>query len=91
MRVTLLTLAILASLATILPGCAGTKKTGVYTEDARIAYEQAMEAFDNEDCITAEPLFREIRSNYPYTRYAALSELREADCLAIQDKHMEAI
>ncbi len=88
MRVTLLTLAVLASL---LAGCAGPQKTGIYTEDARIAYERAMEAFEDEDCITAEPLFREIRSNYPYTRYAALSELREADCLAIQDKHLEAI
>jgi outer membrane protein assembly factor BamD len=71
--------------------CATTQKTGSYTEDARIAYEKAMEAFENEDCITAEPLFRDIRANYPYTRYAALSELREADCLAVQDKHVEAI
>jgi outer membrane protein assembly factor BamD len=71
--------------------CGPKKKTGVYTEDARIAYERAMEAFESEDCITAEPLFREIRANYPYTRYAALSELREADCLSKQDKHVEAI
>lgn len=78
-------------LGSVLSACAGTQKTGVYTEDARLAYEKAMEAFDNDDCITAEPLFRDIRANYPYTRYAALSELREADCLSIQDKHAEAI
>lgn len=50
-----------------------------------------MEAFDDEDCLTAEPLFKKIRANYPYSRFAALSELREADCLAMQDKYAEAI
>jgi outer membrane protein assembly factor BamD len=74
-----------------LGACAAKQKTGSYTEDARVAYEQAMEAFEEEDCITAEPLFRDLRANYPYTRYAALAELREADCLVMQDKHAEAI
>lgn len=77
--------------AVSLTGCATIHKTGSYTEDARLEYEQAMEAFDDKDCLTAEPLFKKIRANYPYTRYAALSELREADCLAIQDKFAEAI
>jgi outer membrane protein assembly factor BamD len=60
-------------------------------DDARIAYESAMEAFEDDDCLAAEPKFRDIRANYPYTRYAALAELREADCMAKQDKHAEAI
>jgi outer membrane protein assembly factor BamD len=77
--------------AVFLFGCASTQKTGNYADDARREYEHAMEAFNDEDCITAEPLFKSIRANYPYTRYAALSELREADCLVIQDKHAEAI
>lgn len=67
------------------------KKQTNYADDARRAYEKAMSSFENKDCLTAEPLFRDIRANYPYTRYAALSELREADCLASQDKHAEAI
>jgi outer membrane protein assembly factor BamD len=71
--------------------CASVQKTGSYAEDARLEYEHAMEAFEKQDCIAAEPLFKKIRANYPYTRYAALSELREADCLALQDKHAEAI
>lgn len=79
------------SLTCVLVACAGTQKTGSYTEDARIAYEGAMEAFEDDDCLTAEPLFRDIRANYPYTRYAALAELREADCLASGGKHAEAI
>ena len=72
-------------------GCATTQKTGNYADDARREYELAMESFEDEDCISAEPLFKRIRANYPYTRYAALSELREADCLVIQDKPAEAI
>jgi outer membrane protein assembly factor BamD len=72
-------------------GCATVQKTGNYADDARREYEVAMEAFEDEDCIAAEPKFKAIRANYPYTRYAALSELREADCLVIQDKPAEAI
>jgi outer membrane protein assembly factor BamD len=82
---------LLALVTLCLAACAGRQKTGSYTEDARLDYERAMQAFEDEDCLTAEPLFKKIRANYPYTRYAALSELREADCLAMQDKHAEAI
>jgi outer membrane protein assembly factor BamD len=81
----------LACVALALGACATVPKTGVYTEDARREYEQAMEAFNDKDCLSAEPLFKSIRANYPYTRFAALSELREADCLAMQDKFAEAI
>jgi outer membrane protein assembly factor BamD len=83
--------AVVTILSFALFACAPVKKTGSYSDDARISYERAMESFADEDCITAEPLFRDIRANYPYTRYAALAELREADCLAMQDKHAEAI
>lgn len=81
----------LSFVALWLVSCATTQKTGSYAENARVAYESAMESFADDDCLTAEPLFRDIRANYPYTRYAALAELREADCLAMQDKHAEAI
>ena len=75
----------------VVAGCAGAPKKANYVDDARREYERAMAAFTDQDCLTAEPLFRALRANYPYTRYAALSELREADCLSIQDKHAEAI
>jgi outer membrane protein assembly factor BamD len=71
--------------------CAPVQKTGNYSDDARLAYDRALSSFEDKDCLTAEPLFRDIRANYPYTKYAALAELREADCLAMQDKHAEAI
>ncbi len=82
---------VLVITAFVVSCAAAPKKTTTYADDARRAYEKAMASFDNKDCLTAEPLFRDIRANYPYTRYAALSELREADCLASQDKHAEAI
>jgi outer membrane protein assembly factor BamD len=78
-------------LASLAFACAPVRKTGSYADDARLAYERAMASFENKDCLTAEPLFRDIRANYPYSSYASLSELREADCLAMQDKHAEAI
>ena len=74
-----------------LAACAATQKPVSYSDAARSAYEKAMEDFDDEDCLTAEPQFRSIRANYPYSRYASLAELREADCLVMQDKHAEAI
>lgn len=83
--------ALLSLLLLCAAACGGAQKTGSYAEDARLDYEKAMVAFDEQDCLVAEPLFKKIRANYPYTRYAALSELREADCLSIQDKHAEAI
>ena len=62
-----------------------------YGENSRAAYEDAMEAFEDENCIDAEPAFRQIRRDYPYSRYADLSELRRADCLFIEEKWAEAI
>jgi outer membrane protein assembly factor BamD len=83
---------VLLTAAFFATACAAApKKVTNYADDARKAYERALTAFENKDCLTAEPLFKDIRANYPYTRYAALSELREADCLAAQDKHQEAI
>lgn len=74
-----------------LPACAAPQKPRTYADEARLAYENAMDPFNDDDCLTAEPMFRKIRSDFPYSRYAALAELREADCLERADKHAEAI
>jgi outer membrane protein assembly factor BamD len=71
--------------------CAAPQKPRNYADEARLAYDTAMEPFNDDDCLTAEPMFRKIRSDFPYSRYAALAELREADCLERADKHAEAI
>jgi outer membrane protein assembly factor BamD len=50
-----------------------------------------MQAFEDRDCLTAQPLFQNIRREYPYSRYAALAELRHADCEMEQQHYTEAI
>lgn len=59
--------------------------------DAQAAYEQALLGFRRGDCLSAEPQFREIRKEFPYSRFAALSELRVADCLFKDEKYPESI
>jgi outer membrane protein assembly factor BamD len=62
-----------------------------YGDNAHAAYAAAMEDFDDDDCLEAEPELRQVRRDFPYSRYAALAELRIADCLLMQDKQAEAI
>lgn len=62
-----------------------------YTENARRAYEEALEAYFDKDWEQAVLLFEEIKRNYGYTRYARLAELRIADAAYHQDKYAEAI
>jgi len=62
-----------------------------YADDAQRAYEAAMVNFRDEDCLEAEPAFREIRRKYAYSRFAALAELRSADCYFIDGKYADAV
>lgn len=81
-------------LAVLLAACGAnqsSRRALSYGENARRSYRNAYRAFEDRDCLTADPLFRRIRREYPYSRYAALSELRIADCHVIQDQYTEAI
>lgn len=73
-------------------GCAGTTKVNPldYGDKARAAYAEALENFFDDECLKAEPAFRNVRRLYPYTRFAALAELRVADCMFKDDKYAEA-
>ncbi|MBO6934236.1 MAG: outer membrane protein assembly factor BamD [Deltaproteobacteria bacterium] len=62
-----------------------------YGESAQADYERALLAFRRDNCIEAEPAFRAVRRKYPYSRFAALAELRVADCKMKQDEWAEAI
>ncbi|MEM6958939.1 MAG: outer membrane protein assembly factor BamD, partial [Myxococcota bacterium] len=81
------------ALATI--GCAPIATTGgrgvAYSEDAQQAYENALEAFRRDNCLDAEPAFRRVRREFPYSRFAALAELRVADCKFKGGQYAEAI
>ena len=72
-------------------GAAPTPATLSYGESARRDYERAYAAFRDNDCLTAVPLFQHTRREYPYSRYAALSELRSADCELEQMHYAESI
>jgi outer membrane protein assembly factor BamD len=62
-----------------------------YGDNARKAYAEALDDFFDDECLQAEPAFRNVRRLYPYTRFAALAELRVADCMHSEGKHAEAI
>ncbi|MBK8170967.1 MAG: outer membrane protein assembly factor BamD [Sandaracinaceae bacterium] len=83
----------LAFCAAQIVGCGGARvrQNLSYGDSAREAYETAMEDFRDENCEEAQPLFRKVRRNYSYSRFAALAELRLADCLLLQKKYVEAI
>lgn len=72
-------------------GCAGSQvdSTLAYGEQAAAAYAEALDEFYDEDCLEAEPLLQQVRRKYPYSRFAALAELRLADC-QFQDDQYEA-
>jgi outer membrane protein assembly factor BamD len=61
-----------------------------YSQNAERQFQKAMDEFDDEDCANANVLFDEVKKQFPYSRFAALSELRIADCQFIQDNYMQA-
>jgi outer membrane protein assembly factor BamD len=77
----------------LLAGCAtaGKGKPTSYGDNARRAYVEGLEQFYDDDCFEAEPLLRNVRREYPYSRFAALADLRVADCNLKDGKHPEAI
>jgi outer membrane protein assembly factor BamD len=62
-----------------------------YTENAKRAYEEALEAYFDRDWEEATLLFQEVRRKYGYSRYARLAELRMADANLHQENFGEAI
>ncbi|MET0387478.1 MAG: outer membrane protein assembly factor BamD [Polyangiales bacterium] len=81
-----------SALVVAAAGCAGTTKVALdYGDKARKAYAEALDDFFDGECLQAEPAFRNVRRLYPYTRFAALAELRVADCMYKDSKYAEAI
>jgi outer membrane protein assembly factor BamD len=62
-----------------------------YTENAKRAYDAAMEQFHAHNWIEAQTLLREVKRKYSYSKYARQAELRLADADYEQDKFPEAI
>jgi outer membrane protein assembly factor BamD len=83
------------TLLSLAMACSGSSGTGKSTldpdDDARTGYEKALLDFRRGDCLSAEPTFREIRREFPYSRFAALAELRIGDCQFKNEAYPEAI
>jgi outer membrane protein assembly factor BamD len=73
------------------PKQGATAKRITYGDSARHAYTQALERFYDNNCLEAEPMMRNVRREYPYSRFAALADLRVADCNFRDGKYSEAI
>ncbi|MBC7173613.1 MAG: outer membrane protein assembly factor BamD, partial [Polyangiaceae bacterium] len=62
-----------------------------YGEEARAAYERALLKFRKGNCLEASPAFQAVKREYPYSRFAALAELRIGDCQFKEKSYAEAI
>lgn len=88
---------LLAGLAVPAAGCTEFNITGTgratltYTEDARAAYFEALNAFKSRNFEDARALFSEVRKLFAYSRYARLAELRLADIDFEQAKFSDAV
>lgn len=65
--------------------------TLTYTEDAQLAYKEALRAYEDEEWETARALFSEVRRLFAYSPYARLAELRIADIDFEQGQYADAI
>jgi len=80
-------------LVAALAACEGEPpKTALgYTEDAKRAYDEAMQQYKAHNYMEAQTLFREVKRKYSYSKYARQAELRIADADYDQEKYADAI
>ncbi|MEZ4286735.1 MAG: outer membrane protein assembly factor BamD [Polyangiales bacterium] len=87
---------ILTACAVSLAACSNsakqepTAKTS-YGDDAQAEYERGLVEFKDENCLEASPIFQKVRRDYPYSRFAALADLRIADCLFNDGEFSQAV
>jgi outer membrane protein assembly factor BamD len=83
------------ALALATNGCGGasTESHGAltYSDDAKKAYDKAMEAYEAHEWLEAKTQLKEVKRKYSYSRYARLAELRMADADYGEEKLAEAI
>jgi outer membrane protein assembly factor BamD len=73
--------------------CGGAGGTGSveYSVSAQRNYEKGMEALKSEDWVAASKYFAFIKSRFPYSKFAVLSEIRIADAEFGASEYLEAI
>jgi outer membrane protein assembly factor BamD len=72
------------------PPLGAPKTAEQYQAEARLAYDEAVAAYLDQDWEVATRLFGSIRREFSFTRYARLAELRLADAAFRQEKYAEA-
>lgn len=79
----------------LLVGCASQQTEPAtaqhYTENARRAYEAALDEYNDRSWESATSMFEQVKREYSYSRYARLAELRLADIAYEQQKFPEAV
>ena len=79
----------------LLSGCASQQTEPMtaqrYAENARRAYDAAMDEFNDRSWESASSMFEQIKREYSYSRYARMAELRLADISYEQQKFPEAV
>jgi outer membrane protein assembly factor BamD len=80
-------------LLAVLAGCATGSDSGnqTYADAAEQRYMEAQERLDSGDHIQAIDQFSAVRNRFPYSQYAALSDLRIGDAYFDQDKYASAV
>ena len=81
-----------ASLLFLAAGCATTSaQTTDYKSQVEAAYAKAERAMERGDYVDAVARYNAIRSRYPYSQFATLSELRLGDAYFEEEKFASAI
>ena len=76
----------------LLGACASLSGAGEPTpqDAARAAWEEAEETYESGNYLEAIQEFQQVRTRHPYSAFAALAELRVADCQFELGKNLEA-
>jgi outer membrane protein assembly factor BamD len=90
----LVRLIIVALCLALMPSCA-SKNTlrghkGSYLESVKLNFEAGEAALKNAEFDKAISYFQFVRSKYPFSKYAALSDLKIADAKFVQQKWLDA-
>ena len=77
----------------VVVACGGKSGTGAveYSVSAQKNYEKGLKQLDKQDWVAASKYFGFIKSRFPYSKYAVLSELRLADAEFGAEQYLESI
>lgn len=92
-RLTIWLMAALVGLTSAAAGCASgsANQKRTYADAAEQRYMSAKEDLDDDNYLDAIRAFNSVRNKYPYSKYAALADLRIGDAYFDQDKFASAV